>query len=140
MTRRKNGAKNQRVHAPRKPRSPKIPEGIKAELQIKAEQFVDEFLRPTFIEPPPDDHPWSHIVDIYTKWHRNYFYFCSKYRAPGLSPVSEFEARFARLEYVGSEKFSIAFMRQTGRWVETDAGLSIEEALERIKEDPFFQP
>jgi len=123
------------------PPKPKVTEEIKAEVQKGADEFVAAFLKPTFIKPPPEDIRWNYIVDIYTKWYRNYFYVCAKYRSPGPNAISEhFETRFTRLEFAGDGKFNMAFMRHTGQWVETSAGLSLEECLESIKQDPFYQP
>jgi hypothetical protein len=42
--------KKQWVYAPAKP---KVPDEIKAEVQKKADQLVETFLKPNFIKPPP---------------------------------------------------------------------------------------
>jgi hypothetical protein len=88
------------MYVPLKPAKPKVPEHLKAAIKSKADDFVESFLKPEFIKPPPKDHQWNYAVDIFTKWHQRYFYFCSKWRSPGPNAISEFfEVRFARLEY-----------------------------------------
>ena len=94
--------KKQWVYAPGKPT---VPDEIKAEVQKKADSLSETFLKPNFIKPPPADTQWNYIVDIYTKWYRNYLYFCSKYHCPDPTAITDyFEAKFARLEYVGNGK------------------------------------
>ena len=126
---------------PPKPALPKIPDDLKVEAQKKAEEFLESYLRPTFILPPPKEPKWNYIVDISTKWHQRYFYFCSKYRCVHENCISEFfESRFARLEYVGSRKFNVSYLRHTEQWWEILQGLSLEECFEAIKEQELLHP
>ncbi len=111
-------------------------------VQQKADEFVEKVLKPKHIQPPPapDEFQRNYIVDIYTKWYRHYFYFCAKYNVPSPNAlVPFFEARFARLKYIRANQFNLAFMRYTGQWVEVYQDLSIEECLESIENDPFFE-
>jgi hypothetical protein len=78
---------------------------------------------------------------MYGKWYHRYFYFCATYCVPGPNAtVPSFEAKFARMEYAGNNRFHLAFMRHTGQWVEMYTGLSLDECLAAIRDDPFFQP
>ena len=130
--------KKQWVYAPAKP---KVPDYVKAEVQKKADQFVEAFLKPNFIKPPPEDTQWNYIVDIYTKWYRGNFFFCSKYHCPGPYAVSEyFEAKFARLEYAGNGKFNVAYMRHTEKWFEIFQDLTLGQCLEAIRDVPTLHP
>jgi hypothetical protein len=105
------------VYKPTKKSKPKVPNGIKQEVQTKANEFVESVLKPKYIKPPPTDNDFSYLVDIFTKWYRNYFYFCSKYRCPAPECISDFfEDKFARLEYVKRDSFNLSFMRHTGQW------------------------
>jgi len=125
----------------KKPRKPKVPESIKLELERKAQPLVEEVLKPAHVQPPPEQARFNYIVDIYTKWYRNYFYFCAKYHCPGPNAISpHFEAKFARLEHVANGRFALSFMRHTGKWVEIYADLSADECLSAVKDDPWFQP
>jgi len=51
-----------------------------------------------------------------------------------------FEDKFARLEYVGGDKFNLAYMRYTEQWQEIAYGISLDEALAMIKDSGLVQP
>ena len=90
---------------------------------------------------PPKDYRWNYPVDIFTKWRRRYFYFCSTWRSPSPNTISEyFESRFVRLEFTGDEKFNMAFMRHTGQWCEIFEDFTLDRCIEEIRTNPLFQP
>ena len=127
-------------HAPRRGNH-KVPESIKVRVQKKADDLIQAVLKPEHVKQPPKDNFLNYITDIYSKWYRSRFYFCAIYRCPAPNRISEFfESRFARLEYVGNERFSLAYMRHTGQWVELFTGLSLDECLESIKNEPHYLP
>ena len=129
------------VYAPGKPTPPSVPEDLKAEVKAKADDLVETVLKPQHVKPPPTDPRWNYITDIYTKWHRSFFYFCSTYACPGPNALSPtFESPFARMEYVGAGRFNLAYMRHTGKWWEVYQGLTAEECLETIRDEGIFQP
>ena len=129
------------VYSPPKPKKPQVPEGIKLEVSKAAENLIETFLKSKYVQPPPEDKRFNYIVDIYTKWYRNYFYFCAKYACPGPNAISpSFESKFARMEYVGDSRFHLSFMRYTEQWIELYQGLSLEASLKAIQEEPYFQP
>jgi hypothetical protein len=129
------------VYAPRKPTPPSVPEGLKAEVKAKADALVEAHLKPTFIEPPPEGKDWNYIIDIDTKWNRSFFYFCSTYACPGPNALSPtFESPFARMEYIGTGRFNLAYMRHTGKWWEVYQGLTADECLESIRDEGIFRP
>ena len=134
-------APKQWVYSPRKPTSPKIPAALKAQVSEKADELVDSYLKPTFIRPVPPDHQFNYMTDIYTKWWRSYFYFCSGYACPGPNAlVPSFEARFARLAYTGNDRFTLSFMRYNDEWVEVYHEQTLDECLQAIKSDEWFHP
>ena len=127
------------------PPKPKVPDAVKVELQTKATELVDTVLKPAHVKPPRKNTRWNYIVDIYTKWHRNYFYFCAKYACPGPNALSPFfDTGFARLEYVGGTsqncRFNMAYMRHTGKWFEIRQGLSLNQCLAEVRAGGPFQP
>ena len=129
------------VYSPPKPPAPKIPARTKIEVQEKANQFIETELQPKHIQPPPKDNDFNYIVDLYSKWYRHYFYFCAKYRSPGPNALSPFfEIKFARLEYVGDDRFHLSFMRHTDEWVQLYPNMSLDECLAAVKDDPWFIP
>ncbi|MFZ3168330.1 MAG: hypothetical protein WA130_11995 [Candidatus Methanoperedens sp.] len=54
--------------------------------------------------------------------------------------IAIFETKFARLEYAGNSLFNLSYMRHTGQWLEIYTGLSADECLAAIKDDPHFLP
>jgi hypothetical protein len=129
------------VYVPPKPSKPTVPAATKADVAAKARELVESVLKPRHVKPPPDDERFNDIVDIATKWYRGYFYFFATYHVPGPTAIApSFEAKFARLEYTGANRFTLAFMRHTGQWVELYPDLPLEQCLEAIRDDPFFIP
>jgi hypothetical protein len=59
------------VFCPEKSPKPMVPENIKAEVETKAKELVESFLKPEYIKPPPEDMRFNYVVDIYTKWYRS---------------------------------------------------------------------
>ena len=129
------------MSTPPKQTKPKVPEWIKSALQEKADEVIENTLKPEHIKPPPTDSTSNYLVDIYTKWYRNYFYFCAKYNCPSPNAISpSFETKFARMEYIANERFNLAYMRHTGQWWEIYQDLSMLECIQLILEEPHFIP
>lgn len=85
------------------PPKPKLPDTVKVYVEAKAMALVNDILKPEHVKPPPKNAKWNYIIDLYTKWHRNYFYFCARYACPSPNARSPFfDIGFARLEYAGS--------------------------------------
>ena len=128
------------VYAPRSAPKAKVPEAVKTEVSQQGQRLIDEW-RPQYLKALPEDYQFNYIVDLFTKWHRNYFYFVAKYACPGPTAISPFfEAPFTRLEYVGGNRFNLSFMRHTGKWVEVEQELTLTKALESIRNDGFYYP
>ena len=126
--------------APTRKRSiPKIPDSIKSEIKLKADTLIEQVLKPKYTQSPPEDNDFNFLVDIFSKWYREYFYFCSKYNCPSPNAMApSFNSNFARLEYVDRDRFNLAYMRHTGKWVEIGFDLSLEECLDEIETGPHF--
>jgi len=125
------------------PRQKKIqvPDSIKVSLKEKADEIIEDILRPEYVKPAPVNNDFNYLVDIYSKWYRNYFYFCAKYNCPDPNAISpSFETKFARMEYIGSEKFNLSYMRHTGQWLEIYQELSIDESIKLVSEGGDFVP
>jgi hypothetical protein len=125
---------------PTSPKRPAIPDSLKAQADAKAKELVVSVLQPKFIQPPPKKPRFNHIIDVAAKWHGSSLYFVSTYASPGPTAISpSFEVKFARMTFVGDGKFSLSFMRHTGKWVVLHERLSLAECLDAIKDDPWFQ-
>jgi hypothetical protein len=129
------------VFRPPRPPKPEVPENVKIEVETKAGELVESFLKPNYIKPPRKDERFNYIVDIYAKWYRSYFHFIAKYACPAPNCIAPFfEAKFARMEYIGNGLFNLSYMRYTEQWLEIYTGLSVDECLAEIKDDPHFLP
>jgi hypothetical protein len=129
------------VYSPPKPPKPSVPDALKADVEVRAQELVETFLRPKCTKPPPRDKRWNYVIDITTKWHRSYFYFIAVWASPGPNALSPtFESEFARLEYVGNRKFNLAYMRHTGKWWQVHTDLTLDQCLETIRTHELFQP
>ncbi len=127
--------------SPAKIPKPSVPESIKAELAAKAMHLIKNVLKPRHVLPPKPDAKFNYITDLGGKWNRGYFYFTTSYACPGPNALSpSFESKFARMEYGGDGKFALSYLRHTGAWLEIYEGLSMDECLKAIQDDPWFQP
>jgi hypothetical protein len=125
---------------PSRPKKPAIPDSLKAQADAKAKDLVETVLKPRFIQPPPKKPRFNYIIDVAAKWHGSSLYFVSTYACPGPTAISpSFEAKFARMEFACDDKFSLSFLRHTGKWVVLYDRLSLDECLDAIKDDPWFQ-
>ncbi|WP_299664699.1 hypothetical protein [uncultured Psychromonas sp.] len=123
--------------APTKPT--KVTDAIKNALNKEAEKLIDNIIKPRSIKVPQPEGSSNYLVDIYTKWYGNSFYFCSKYNSPGENAISpSFEIKFARVVYAGDEKFSLSYMRYNDKWFELHRNLTLQECLYAIKSEPYF--
>jgi hypothetical protein len=129
------------VYSPKSLPKPKVPDDLQAEVLSKANELIEDFLKPNFVKKPPKKWRWNYIIDIHAKWHRSFFYFIATFHSPGPTALTPtFEAPFTRLEYVGKRRFNMAYMRHTGKWWEIRTGLSLAKCLDAIREEGIFQP
>ena len=119
--------------APSKTHKPKVPDDLKKEVQAKANDLVEKLLKPRYIKPPPKKPDFNYPIDIWTKWHGNFFYFGSTWASPGPNRIAPtFEVRFARLEHVGNRRFNLAYFRHTEEWQTVFAELTLDDCLKII--------
>jgi hypothetical protein len=122
-------------------KSDTVTASIKAEVETKAKDLIDNVLKPKHVLPPPAEAQFNYIIDIGAKWYRNYFYFFAIYACPSPNALSPtFESKFARMESLGVGKFALYFMRHTGEWVGIYDSLSVDECMKAIQDDPWFVP
>jgi hypothetical protein len=137
----KSKPKKMWVYAPKKPTPPTVPETLKREVETRGNTLVESVLKPLHVQPVPDDPQFNYIEDIATKWVRSYFYFYALYRSAGPYALGgTFEAKFARLTYLGGDHFSLSAQRHTGEWIEIFPDLTLDECLAAVQDDPWFHP
>lgn len=116
-----------------------VPPDTQRQVQGRAQDLIDSILKPCHIQLPPKKAHFNYLVDIYPKLRGPFFYFCSKYCFPGPHELSaSFESKFAKLQYVGSGRFNLAYLRHTGEWWEVAQPLSLEECFSWIKGGNIF--
>ena len=123
------------------PYSALVLRALKQEVNQKASVLIENVLKAKHVEPPPTGHQLNYVTDIRTKWLGSKLYFISVYAGPGPNARSpSFETKFARMQYVGDGKFNLAFRWHTDQWVELYEGLSVDECMKAIRDDPWFVP
>ena len=75
------------MYCPPKPAKPKVPDSVKEVLSLKAQQLIDQHLKPEHVKPPPKKPQFNYIIDMFTKWHQSFFYFLFDLR---LSPPERY--------------------------------------------------
>ncbi len=109
-------------------------------------QKISDFFQPLIRDfkakiKPPKDKKWSYITDIYTKWYRNYFYICEKYKSESENRMQdEWENKVVRLKYIDNNKFDFSYFRHTGKWHLVSIDMTLQECKELILGNPNFQP
>jgi hypothetical protein len=129
------------VDAPKKSPTEGVPVDLKAAVTTETGEFIEKVLKPKCVQPPPKEPRFNYVIDVWSKWHRNYFYLGATYASPGpyaMSPT--FETKFARMEYIGGKRFALAYMRHTERWFTVYPSLTLAKCLEVIEGNELFQP
>jgi len=126
-----------------KKRTNSVPEKLKDEINQKANQIIEAKFKPYIFERDKGmkEHGFNYVVDIYTKWWHNYFYFYCKYHCPSPRAICEFfDDPFTRMEYLSNERFDLSYMRHTNQWWKVYTGLTLEEVWQTIEEEIIFWP
>ena len=112
----------------------------KARVSATCERLIVEVLTPRFL---PEIRPtaFNYPVAITGKWHGNRYRFITRYRSDNPSAIApRFDAPFARLGYVGPDRFDLCWHRHTGEWHCVRESVSLAEALHLIETEEYFQP
>jgi hypothetical protein len=112
----------------------------KSVITAACEKFIADVLKPRFL---PEIRPtqFNYPIAIYGKWHSNKYRFITRFRSDDpRSYEREFEAPFARLEYLSRNRFDLSYHRHTGEWFCLFERVSLAEALDLIANDSHFRP
>ncbi|MDP6343343.1 MAG: hypothetical protein QF491_07410, partial [Alphaproteobacteria bacterium] len=78
------------------------------------EALIADVLKPNFL---PEIRPteYNYPIDIFGKWHGGKYRFIQRFRSdrPENAVDPEFDAPFARIEYVGRDYFDLSYFRHT---------------------------
>ena len=112
----------------------------KSAVIAACQQLIDGFFRPRFlsaIQPTEFNYP----VDILGRWHGTRYRFIQRYRSGFPENLGdEFDAPFARLDWIGRNRFDLQWNRHTGQWIPLYRGLTLAEAIETLKSDSLLHP
>lgn len=116
-------------------------EAEKREITAACERLIEDVLKPRFL---PEIRPteFNYCVDIFGKWHGTKYRFLQRFRndRPDRYVEPEFTTPFARIEYVGRDRFDLAYFRHTEQWWPVDYGVTLDEALELLVAKGIYHP
>lgn len=112
----------------------------KGAVTIACERLINEVFKPrylTSIRPTQFNYP----INILGKWHGAKYRFLQRYRSGFPENAGEeFDAPFARLDWVARNRFDIYWHRHTGEWFRLHRGLDLAQAIETITRDELLHP
>ena len=112
----------------------------KASVTAACERLIGEFLKPRFL-PAIRPTQFNYPVDIVGKWHGAKYRFIQRYRSGFEENLGEeFDAPFARLDWIGRDRFDIQWHRHTGEWHRLHRGLNLVGAIETLRTDQILHP
>jgi hypothetical protein len=112
----------------------------KSAITTACESLIADVLLPKYL-PEVTPSEFNYPIAIYGKWHSNKYRFITRYRSDQPSSFTpEFEAPFARLEYVSHNRFNLSYHRHTGEWYCLYQWITLNEALALIADGMYFQP
>jgi hypothetical protein len=112
----------------------------KLAIAAACERLIAEVLKPRYL-PSIEPTEFNYPVAIYGKWHGNKYRFITRYRSDREDAIEpEFEAPFARIEFVARDRFDLSYHRHTGEWFCLYQAVTLDEALQLIGEGVHFRP
>ncbi len=117
-----------------------LSEAEKAVITAACERLIGEFLKPRFL-PVIRPTEFNYPVDIRGKWHGTKYRFIQRYRSGFPDNLGEeFDAPFARLDWISRDCFDIQWHRHTGEWFRLHRRLTLVQAIDTIKSDGILHP
>ncbi len=111
-----------------------ITEAEKIRLSNLFEPLINEF-RKKYIETKPDTE-LNYIVNFHSKFYRGFFYLFAEYKSEYDNRISDgFERKFARLEFIDTNKYNLAYFRHTGQWWTVQENVTAEHCLGYITDN-----
>jgi hypothetical protein len=112
----------------------------KAAIIAACQSFIDEVLKPRFL-PSIRPTEFNYPIDISGKWHGSRYRFLQRYRSGFPENLGEeFDSPFARLDWIGRDRFDIQWFRHTGTWHRLYRDVSPAGALKILETDGILHP
>jgi len=123
------------------PPKQKVDKFAKEGIKKKCDKFIESVLKPRFISNEQSALDGSYVIDIYSKWRKNFIYFYAKYQdtRPGVIEPT-YDWKLARIEHLKEDKYNLAYFRHTGKWWVIFYEIPLEECFEAIEDMPHFHP
>jgi hypothetical protein len=100
----------------------------KSAVTAACQHLIDDFLKPRFL-PTIQPTQFNYPVDILGKWHGTKYRFIQRYRSGFPENLGEeFDAPFARLDWISRNRFDLQWHRHTGEWFCLHRSLTLAEA------------
>lgn len=116
------------------------PDKERAAIVATCDKFVADVLKPRFL-PSIRPTKFNYPIDICGKWHGGRYRFLQRYRSGYSDNLGwEFEAPFARLDYLDHDCFDVMWHRHTGQWWRLHHSVSLAEGLRLIEQDGLLHP
>jgi hypothetical protein len=110
----------------------------KAEVTAACERLVAATKARYLPEIRPNG--FNYPVDIRGRWRGEAYAFTVRFRSDDPAAISkEYDAPYARLDHFNG-RFSVQWMRHTGRWWPLRDGLTLEEAIDYIATAGVLRP
>jgi hypothetical protein len=112
----------------------------KSEVAAACQYLIDNFLKPRFL-PTIRPTQFNYPVDILGKWHGTKYRFIQRYRSGfAENRGDEFDAPFARLDWISHNRFDLQWHRHTGEWFRLHRGLTLTDAISKLRSDGLLHP
>jgi hypothetical protein len=112
----------------------------KSAVTAACQHLIDDFLKPRFL-PTIRPTQFNYPVDVLGKWHGTRYRFIQRYRSGFPENLGEeFDAPFARLDWISRNRFDLQWHRHTGEWFCLHRSLTLAEAIDTLRSEGLFHP
>ncbi|MBD5657792.1 MAG: hypothetical protein IAI50_21840 [Candidatus Eremiobacteraeota bacterium] len=112
----------------------------KTAVTAACQDLIEGFLKPRFLAAIRQTE-FNYPVDILGKWHGTKYRFVQRYRSGFQDNLGEeFDSPFARLDWIGRDRFDIRWHRHTGEWYLLHCNLSLADAIDTLKSNGILHP
>lgn len=123
-----------------RPRPAKATESQKAAIISACDAFIRDVLKPRFL-PEIKPNEFNYAVDIFGDWRAGRYSFMQRFRSDAPNRLrDEFDRPFARLDFMGADRFDIYWMRHNDQWCLVHQGATLKEALQLLINIPTLHP
>lgn len=117
------------------------PTALKGAVAARCDAWITEVLVPRHLPEIRSQAEYNFCIGLHGAWRGNAYRFLSRWRTgTSRTPVEEWDTPWARLQHFAPGRFDIGWMRHTGAWWTLHRGLTLDEAMAILAEEPVLQP